>query len=279
MADVAEVPLSNLAQRIITAAVVGPIVVVTALLGGIPFTVLVALVAVVGVIEFYVFARNNPAQGSGLIGVPMVLGLILAFYFMEPLIGLATLLLGVVATFALETLRHHRDLKRTLFQVGMTLIGVLYVGFPSASLIAIRGLPDGKLWLLLILCLTWSTDSFAYVGGRLLGRTKLAPKISPKKTVEGAIVGMIGGIISSLLLVHFADRLTSLLALLILICPFFAILGDLVESGLKRHFNIKDSHVEGLDILPGHGGVLDRIDGMLLVILVVYLFFLLTGLR
>ncbi len=279
MADIAEVPLSNLAQRLITAAVVGPIVVVTALLGGVPFTLLVALVAVVGVIEFYVFARNRPSQGSGLIGVPMVLGLILAFYFMQPLIGLAALLIGVVATFALETLRHHRDLRRSLSQAGMTLLGVLYVGFPSASLIAIRELPDGKLWLLLILCLTWSTDSFAYVGGRLLGRTKLAPTISPKKTVEGAVFGMIGGIVTSLLLVHFADRLTPLLALLILICPFFAILGDLVESGLKRHFNVKDSHVEGLDVLPGHGGVLDRIDGMLLVILVVYLFFLLTGVR
>ena len=231
MADVAEVPLSNLAQRLITGAVVGPIVVVTALLGGIPFTVLVALVAVVGVIEFYVFARNRPSQGSGLIGVPMVLGLILAFYFSEPLIGLAALLIGMVATFGLETLRHHRDMKRSLRQAGMTLIGVLYVGFPSASLIAIRELPDGKLWLLLILCLTWSTDSFAYVGGRLWGKTKLAPRISPKKTVEGAIVGMIGGIISSLLLVHFADRLTPLLALLILICPFFAILGDLVDPG------------------------------------------------
>ncbi len=279
MADVAEVPLSNLTQRLLTAVVAGPIVVVAALLGGIPFTLLVALVAVVGVIEFYVFARNRPSQGSGLIGVPMVLGLILAFHFNEPLIGLAALLIGVVVTFALETLRHHRDVRRSLLQAGMTLIGVLYVGFPSASLIAIRALPDGKLWLLLILCLTWSTDSFAYVGGRLFGRTKLAPTISPKKTVEGAIVGMIGGIVLSLLLLHFADQLTAQTALLILICPFFDIVGDLVESGLKRHFHIKDSHVEGLDILPGHGGVLDRIDGMLLVILVVYLFFLLSGLH
>ncbi len=279
MADVAEVPLSNLAQRLITAVVVGPIVVVTALWGGLAFTALVALVAVVGVIEFYVFARDRPSQGSALIGVPMVLGLFLAFHFREPLIGLAALLIGVAATFTLETLRHRRDLKRSLLQAGMTLLGVLYVGFPSASLIAIRELPDGKLWLLLILCLTWSTDSFAYVGGRLLGRTKLAPTISPKKTVEGAIVGMIGGIVLSLLLLHVADRLTLLAALLVLICPFFDILGDLVEFGLKRHFHIKDSHVEGLDILPGHGGVLDRIDGMLLVILVVYLFFAITGLR
>lgn len=279
MADVAEAPLSNLAQRMITAAVVGPIVVLTAIWGGLPFALLVTVVAVVGVIEFYVFARNRPSQGSTVTGVPTLLGVILAFYFREPLIGVISLLLGAVVTFGLETLRHHQDVKRSLLQVGMTLLGVIYVGFPSACLIGIRMLPDGKLWLLLILCVTWGTDSFAYVGGRLWGKTKLAPSISPKKTREGAIVGVIGGVIPSLLLLHFADRLSPLSALLVLICPFVAILGDLVESGLKRFFHVKDSHVEGLDILPGHGGVLDRIDGMLLVIATVYIFFWITGLR
>ena len=107
---------------------------VTALLGGIPFTVLVALVAVVGVIEFYVFARNRPTQGSGLIGVPMVLGLILAFYFQEPLIGLVALLIGVAVTFALETLRHHRDLKRSLLQVGHDLDRRALRRFPQRQL-------------------------------------------------------------------------------------------------------------------------------------------------
>ncbi len=279
MADVAEVPLSNLAQRLITAAVVGPIVVVAGLWGGLPFALLVTVVAVVGVIEFYVLARNRPAQGSTVTGVPILLGVILAFFFHEPLIALVALVAGAVATFALETLRHHQDVKRSLAQVGMTLLGVLYVGFPSAFLIGIRMEPDGKLWLLLILCVTWGTDSFAYVGGRLWGKTKLAPAISPKKTLEGAVVGIIGGIIPSLLLLHFADRLSMLSALLVLICPLVAILGDLVESSLKRFFQVKDSHVEGLDILPGHGGVLDRIDGLLLVIAAVWLFFLLTGLR
>ena len=83
----------------------------------------------------------------------------------------AALALGAVATFLLETLRHSSDMRRSLFQVGMTLAGVLYVGFPSGLLVACARCPTA-IWILLILCVTWGTDSFAYIGGQAVGQNQ-----------------------------------------------------------------------------------------------------------
>lgn len=279
MADVAKYPLSNIAQRVITAAVVTPIVVVAVLLGGIPFTVMVTVFAVIGVTEFYILARNRPSQGSALVGIPMLVGVVIGFYVGDARVWSGAVLIGAVLTFVLEMLRHRWETRRSLFQVGMTLMGVLYLGFPTGFLVALRALSDGALWILLILCVTWGTDTFAYIGGRLWGKTKLAPRLSPKKTREGAIVGVLGGIVPSLILLVVTERLVSATLLLIIAGPAVAILGDLLESGLKRFFQVKDSHISGLDILPGHGGILDRTDSLLLVTTFAYLDFLLLGLH
>jgi phosphatidate cytidylyltransferase len=279
MAEAAKLPPSNLTQRILTGIVVTPFVVLAVIAGGLAFALLVTAFAVIGVVEFYILARNRPSQGSVLIGVPTLVVVILAFYMGEPLLWVTALIVSSAVTFILETLRHHKDVRRSIFQVGMTLAGVLYIGFPSGFLVSLRLQPDGVLWILLILVLTWGTDSFAYIGGRLWGKTKLAPAISPKKTLEGAVVGIIGGIIPALILLAAADRVQLSTLVVVVIAPFLAILGDLVESGLKRFFQVKDSHVAGLNILPGHGGILDRIDGLLLVTVFTYIWFLLTGLR
>ncbi len=279
MADVAKVPLSNIAQRVITALVVAPVVVVAVLIGGIAFMLVVLAFAVLGVVEFYILARNRPSQGSALIGVPMLVGVVLAFYLSNPLLLTAVLGIGALVTFLLELLRHRKDMRRSFFQVCMTLAGVLYVGFPSGFLIAIRSIPNGALWLLIILCVTWATDTFAYIGGRLWGKTPLAPRLSPKKTREGAVVGVIGGILPALIILALTQNLFAASVIFIVAGPFVAIAGDLFESGLKRFFQVKDSHIEGLNILPGHGGILDRTDSLLLVATFAYLCFLLLGLH
>jgi phosphatidate cytidylyltransferase len=134
-------------------------------------------------------------------------------------------------------------------------------------------------WLLLVFCVTWGTDSFAYIGGRLWGKTPLAPKLSPRKTLEGAVVGVIGGIVPSLILLATANLLSAGTIFFVLVAPLVAIAGDLFESGLKRFFEVKDSHIAGFDILPGHGGILDRTDALLLVSMFAYAVFMLSGLR
>lgn len=270
---------SNLTQRILTSVVLLPIVLIATIIGGLPFTLMAGSLACVGVAEFYLLAQRRLVQGSSLIGVPVSALVMLAFHFQEDRLWIGALIGGALLTFALETIRHPRDLRRSLLQVVMTLAGIAYVAFPTGFLIRMRALPDGLLWIILVYTLTWGTDSFAYIGGRLWGKTKLAPHISPKKTREGALVGILGGILPSILLLLAYGKLTPELFFLVVLGPFFAIMGDLLESWLKRTFDVKDSHIEGFNILPGHGGVLDRIDALILVSALCYAFLYLVVLR
>ncbi len=273
--------LSNLSLRLLTSAVLLPIALIAILSGGWALTVMIGVLATIAVMEFYVFAHGRLAQGSSLTGVPMVICILLAFHFQERVLWTYALLLGAVLTFILETIRHPQDTRRSLWQVGTTLAGVFYVGFPAAFLIGIRAIQpnaQGLMWVLLVCLATWGTDTFAYIGGRFFGRIKLAPILSPKKTLEGAIVGVIGGIIPAyfiLLVMHGQPDLPVLI--LIGLAPIAAVFGDLFESALKRFFHIKDSHIAGLNLLPGHGGVLDRMDSIIWVSTLFYIYLVLNS--
>jgi phosphatidate cytidylyltransferase len=268
---------SNLTLRLITAAIALPIALFTAYVDGWLMAVLVGGIAVLGVVEFYILEQGRQVQGSSITGIPMVIAIILAFFLHEDILWNGALVVGALATFILEIIRHPQQVRRSLWQVGSTLAGVLYLGFPLGFLIALRQLPDGWTWALLVLIVTWGTDTFAYFGGRLWGKTKLAPRLSPKKTVEGAIVGVIGGIAVGAVWLLIYGKLSIVTFIMIAICPFVAMIGDLAESAMKRFFEVKDSHIAGLDILPGHGGVLDRIDSLLFVSTFCYAYMLLTG--
>ena len=271
---------SNLSVRVMTALVFLPIALAAIFLGGWVFTILVGLLAAVGALEFYTFAHERQTRGSALIGVPVVIGIVLAFHFRESRLWVVSLALGILLTAALETIRHPRQIRLTLCQVGLTLAGVIYIAFPSAFLIAIRTIEpesDGLLWLLLICFATWGTDTFAYFGGRFFGKHKLAPVLSPKKTVEGAIVGVIGGILMAyVVLLLWKDSHPSAL-ILITLAPLAAIWGDLFESAVKRYYHVKDSHVAWLNLFPGHGGVLDRVDSLIWVTTLFFFYLALHG--
>ena len=160
-----------------------------------------------------------------------------------------------------------------------TSIGALYVGGLLSFGIGLREglLADplqGTLLFFLPVAVTWLADTAAYFGGRALGKRPMAPKISPNKTVEGGVSGLLAGPIgvvayTMLLLPDLADALgVPMLLLLGLIVSSAAILGDLAESALKRECGVKDSS----NLLPGHGGVLDRLDSLLWSIPAAYLF-------
>ncbi|PJF25330.1 MAG: phosphatidate cytidylyltransferase [Phototrophicales bacterium] len=270
--------ISNLAQRLITVAIFLPVVLGLTLIGGWGFTFLALALGLIGVLEFYLMAHGHPTQGSAWVGAPAAILVMLAFHISEDRLWIAALVGCTVAAFILEWARHPSDFARALAQTAMTAAGVLYVAFPAGFLIGLRSAEDGLLWILLILGLTWGTDTFAYIGGRLWGRHALAPAISPKKTVEGALVGWIGGAVVGLIILALGQRLAPGLAAVAIIAPWAAVIGDLIESGMKRLFRVKDSHVPGLDIFPGHGGVLDRIDGLILVALAIYLALVVIGL-
>ncbi len=140
--------------------------------------------------------------------------------------------------------------------------GFFYAALPALALLYIREPAEGLVLLVWVFIITWATDIGGYFVGRSFGRRKLAPTISPNKTVEG----LVGGIMAATLLGGLWAFLTGLGGALYLAAPLFALwaqLGDLFESGMKRRANVKDSG----SFLPGHGGVLDRLDGLVPVAL------------
>jgi phosphatidate cytidylyltransferase len=148
----------------------------------------------------------------------------------------------------------------------LTVVGGLYVGWMGGHLVALREVPDGMRWLLLPLVITWSADSGAYFVGSIWGRRKLAPRLSPGKTWEGTVGGWLtgvvaGGLLAGLLRLGIVHGL-ALGALIGLASP----LGDLGVSMIKRQVGAKDSG----HLIPGHGGMLDRIDSILFTIVIGY---------
>jgi phosphatidate cytidylyltransferase len=122
--------------------------------------------------------------------------------------------------------------------------------------------PDGHRWLFVALAIVWAADSGAYFAGRHFGKRKLAPRISPNKTVEGLLGGVACGLVVALAFAPFAGatlRQLPAVALVAIVAVLFSVVGDLFESLLKRHVGAKDSG----DLIPGHGGILDRIDGVI----------------
>lgn len=269
--------LSNFTVRILTAMTLIPIGLLAARIGGVVWLGMLLILAVVGGIEFYLLASGRWSQGSAITGVPMIVLVLLAFYVQEPLLVPLIFLLGSVVTLGIEIVRHPSDLRQSLWQVITTLAGVTYVGIPVGCMVALRRENDGFLWVMVLFAATWGTDTFAYFGGRAFGKRKLAPKLSPNKTIEGAIIGIIGGIIPAMLFLAYGEKLNTTTFIMIAIAPFVAIAGDLFESALKRFFNVKDSHVAGLNIIPGHGGVLDRVDALLMVTVFFYVYLTLTN--
>ena len=124
------------------------------------------------------------------------------------------------------------------------------------------GQPNGHRWLLIALLVIWAADSGAYFAGRKFGKHKLSPRISPNKTIEGLVGGMVASLVIALAAAPFAGATVAQLpfvALVVVVTVLFSVVGDLFESLLKRHVGAKDSG----DLIPGHGGILDRIDSVL----------------
>jgi phosphatidate cytidylyltransferase len=154
-------------------------------------------------------------------------------------------------------------------------LGVLYISLFLSYLILLYNGQNGRAWIFFVLAVIWSTDSGAYVCGRAFGRHKLSPLVSPHKTVEGVIGGMVCSLLAAcagqtILVMGLSFSQAAALALVIAIS---GLAGDLCESALKRHYGIKDSG----SILPGHGGMLDRIDSLLFAAPCAYYFKLLIA--
>ncbi|PJF29314.1 MAG: phosphatidate cytidylyltransferase [Phototrophicales bacterium] len=197
---------------------------------------------------------------TAIIGLPIVLA---GLFIGSPISTIGIILIALIAMFELYHISHINKQWQGLFLMGM----VIYIGIPMGLLVVIRDGENGLSYTLLLLITNWTTDSMALIGGRLFGKHKVAPHISSGKTWEGVIIGFISACIAGWL-VGILARLSP--TIIIIAPPMVAcmtILGDLLESRIKRLFHVKDAS----QLLPGHGGFLDRIDGLLLAIPIFYL--------
>jgi phosphatidate cytidylyltransferase len=223
------------------------------------FLLLVTFVVGLGLVEFYRMLSAKGFPCWGWLGVTCGGVLPLAFYVG----GMAYhgAVAAMILLSCLAGLFTRQELVTSVQSVAFTLLGVFYVGWLLSYVLLLRLLIDGPYYVFYIFGVVWLGDAAALVVGTLIGRHKLAPSISPRKTIEGAVGGLLGSLCGAILgglwfLGHFT--LTQCLA----VGGMLAILGqlgDLSESLLKRSAGVKDSGV----LIPGHGGILDKVDGIL----------------
>jgi phosphatidate cytidylyltransferase len=258
-------------KRILTAAVLIPLVLLLALKG--PFwliTIVTAMVAGGAAWEYLALADANGGKAPR-VAVLICIAVLFVCAFRNadligPVLAALSLLLFLVCVF-------RSPLECVLRDTAASIFGLIYLGFTLCTIPLLSAQECGPSLLLLLLFVVWSGDTAAYYVGKNLGRRKLAPKLSPNKTWEGTIASVVGSLLITLALIYvggvLSRRGSDLLAypgsvwhwlLLALALNIAAQLGDLAESALKRGAGVKDSGT----LLPGHGGILDRIDALLL---------------
>jgi phosphatidate cytidylyltransferase len=283
-----------LAQRVITAVVGIPIIIGLTLLGGVPYALVAAAVVAIATLEYCAATdplrsgleprateghTREPATGSI---VPVWLArqrlpammaaaaagamAIAAREGFDEMTGV--LALGLAALFV--PLIARRAPAEGLRDWAWAAPAIAYIGFLGAHLVLLREMDDDGKWVFLVILGTWSTDTFSYFAGKAFGRHHPVPEISPGKTDEGFIAGYAGGFASVLVLDAVLDLPMSTVeaAALGLLFPAAAMVGDLAESLIKRGARIKDTS----ELVPGHGGFLDRLDSILFTGPLVYYF-------
>lgn len=260
--------LSNLQLRIVSGAVFGAIVIAGLVYGGLPFRILCAVMAAGIFVEW----RRITVSASASLVVRLV-----EFLFIAALGALIAdmpppVVFGILGVASLLAFAAYLVNRATGWLVG----GIIYAGAPSASLAFLRGADDGGFLAALILFATvWATDIFAYFVGRSLGGPKLAPSISPGKTWSGAIGGLAAAVAAAMAVAAWYGPAGSpVFPVVIALVSIWSQLGDLFESWVKRRFGVKDSGT----MIPGHGGMMDRVDGLAAGAIALYMINLMTKL-
>jgi phosphatidate cytidylyltransferase len=287
-------------KRIATAVVLIPIVLLLVLKAPLyVLSIVAAAVALLAIAEFLKLVTHYAVE-------PMTLAtyIFVALFFIfvifassgrTPLVETTAMLYGIVVAAALSSFvfmteaMRRTNLKAAYPAAAASTFAFAYIAIPMALLVAIRQQPAGAIWTIFTLLAVWSGDIFAYFVGKAIGRHRMTPEISPKKTWEGAVASIVASIIIGTLWIHSAPGISSILLrfglidrrdgmfgleqpqlwpiiILSAVVNIAAQLGDLVESLIKRGAGVKDSGA----ILPGHGGMLDRIDAMLFAVPVVW---------
>lgn len=251
----------NLQVRIVSAIVLGVGVLLLAWLGGIAFRIMVAAMAAAVFMEWTAIARAGADVRPLLARTLLVIVLALLIAGLPAPLCIASGLLATVVVLIVDRVRGRRLWDGA---------GLAYAAFAAISMAFLRGSDAAGLHAILYLFLVvWATDILAYFVGRSVGGPKLAPSISPGKTRSGAVGGTIGGIAAGAIYSLVAGSVFPVwvMAVVALLLSVVSQAGDLSESAFKRRFGVKDSG----RLIPGHGGIMDRVDGLVAAAVVFYL--------
>lgn len=274
----------SLAQRLLSAALLLPLMIVLVWWSVWSVAATVALATVAGLLELYSAFRQGGYQPRTLVGIGSALAIIAAIG-LQPIVAFDLLLpvvTGIIVVGLVAELAYSQQ-PGSLPAWGLTLAGAFYLAWLLSHFILLRslnapalrdsiftqfGMQPGVAWIYYACAITWLQDTSAYFVGRRFGKHKLAPALSPKKTWEGAAGGMLGAILTGIAGVLLLGLPITLLqgALLGLVGGIVGPLGDLSESLIKRQVGLKDAG----NLIPGHGGILDRADSLLFTIPILY---------
>lgn len=248
---------SNLRLRVLSAGVLAPLVVLAVWVGGLPFLLVVwGAIGLLALEWATMSAPETPIRAAAVMAVMLLVAAVAvkAGYFKSAWLAVAV---GAAVVWGVAMIWRRDD--GPMHEA----FGMLYLGAPMVSLLWLRSGPVGRDWTLMLLAATWSSDIGAYVGGSLIGGPKLWPRISPKKTWSGFAVGILAAMAAAELVAWLmpgqGGPAMSWAWAAGLVVGLATMAGDLCESMLKRGFGVKDSG----SIIPGHGGLLDRVDGLM----------------
>jgi phosphatidate cytidylyltransferase len=276
--------VGDLAKRVLSAVIAAPLALLMIYLGGLPLAGFLAAVSAGCAWEFYRIAAAGGVEPLDPVGIPLAGAVPLAVYaaaigLYRPSLDVPAAIMLVILAAVIWTRGTHR---RPLGAASATIMGILYTGGLLSFGYALREHPyavgdrAGTALVAFPLVLTWASDIGAFFVGRAVGGPKLIPSVSPGKTISGALGGLAATVLVSWLYVRFVLQPVALLTmtgpatvLFGAVISVAAQVGDLAESLLKREANVKDSS----HLIPGHGGLLDRLDSLLFVLPVAYLLF------
>ncbi|HEX2622428.1 MAG TPA: phosphatidate cytidylyltransferase [Phototrophicaceae bacterium] len=258
---------TNTITRMLSAFVILPIVIYAWVTGGIAFTALILAAFVIATLEMVTILREGQVGLTTLAAIGLTVALILAIINGQPVYGAAAFIIGGLTIAGLELAVGRRDPGQLIILIALN--GAL--ALIGGMCILLRNQIPGVFWWLLIFVGTWGTDTLAFAGGHAYGKTPLLTAWSPKKTIEGTLTGVIGAMVIGVFVLAYFKLISPLTLLIIALTPFAAVIGDLIESRFKRVYHVKDSSVKGFNVMPGHGGMLDRIDSMMAVVTIVFM--------
>lgn len=253
-------------SRYLGAMMIAPFIIFI-FLGGIYLKTFTILLSVLGMYEFYKSIKVKQFKPITFLGYMM-----LALYYITGNDYSILSYIIIISTFLLLCVPV-LDVKYTVVDVSLTFLGFLYIGifFSFIHLVNVKQGGEYLVWLIFIA--SWLCDTAAYYSGRFFGKRKLCPKVSPNKTIEGSLGGMIGstlacGVFGIIIYKYFNSIPIYHYFIIGAICGVFCQFGDLVASSIKRYVGIKDYS----NLIPGHGGILDRFDSILFAGTIVYFY-------